>query len=255
LIDTYDTLKSGLLNFVLVALALNECGFQARGIRLDSGDLSLMSIQCWKCFRELSHDLNLPFLSRLDIVASNDINEEVLLNLDKSHKINIFGIGTHLVTCQKQPALGCVYKLVDLDGIPRIKLSEDINKVLIPGPKRIYRIFIGDVPTLDFMTLLGEPSPVVGEDLSCRNPFRPEHRVNLIPTKVSQLSSLVFNREELFPRKSAIIDARSHLLDQLRSFSCSGTTEYAFEERKYPTMVSEKLYHFFKTVLSNAKVI
>lgn len=148
-----------------------------------------------------------------------------------------------------------MYKLVDLDGIPRIKLSEDINKVLIPGPKRIYRIFIGDVPTLDFMTLLGEPSPVVGEDLSCRNPFRPEHRVNLIPTKVSQLSSLVFNREELFPRKSAIIDARSHLLDQLRSFSCSGTTEYAFEERKYPTMVSEKLYHFFKTVLSNAKVI
>jgi nicotinate phosphoribosyltransferase len=106
LIDTYDTINSGLRNFILVSLALHECGYNAKGIRLDSGDLSYLSIECEKMFQEIATRFHCPFFCDLDIVASNDINEDVLHSLNKQgHAVTIFGIGTNLVTCQKQPAL------------------------------------------------------------------------------------------------------------------------------------------------------
>jgi nicotinate phosphoribosyltransferase len=99
LIDTYDTLKSGLLNFVLVAMVLDDLGYQPAGIRLDSGDLAYLSFECALTFQALSIDR--PFFSELSIVASNDINEAVLHGIMKQdHAITTYGIGTNLVTCQ-----------------------------------------------------------------------------------------------------------------------------------------------------------
>lgn len=76
------------------------------------------------------------------VFASNDINEKSIHDLnDKDHEIDGFGIGTNLVTCQAQPALGMVYKLVEIHGVPRIKLSEEKEKITIPGKKKVFRIF------------------------------------------------------------------------------------------------------------------
>jgi len=76
------------------------------------------------------------------IVASNDINETSLKALkENGHEIDVFGIGTNLVTCQAQPALGMVYKVVEFQGTPRMKFSEEVEKITIPGSKAVVRIF------------------------------------------------------------------------------------------------------------------
>lgn len=95
-----------------MSLALNQLGYKAKGIRLDSGDLAYLSIRCRGFFKTIAERFKLDWFENLSIVASNDINEDILHSLNsQKHSINTFGIGTHLVTCQKQPALGCVFKV------------------------------------------------------------------------------------------------------------------------------------------------
>lgn len=108
------------------------------------------------------------------VVASNDINENVIKKLnDAKHQIDVFGIGTNLVTCQAQPALGMVYKLVDLNGISKIKLSEDKIKVLIPGKKKVYWVYIEGKPSFDLLSHQEEEELKSG-DLNVYNPFTEE---------------------------------------------------------------------------------
>ncbi len=197
LIDTYDTLQSGVKNFILVALALNDCGYVSRGIRLDSGDLALLSLECRKIFEHFAEKYKLPFFLDLAIVASNDINEATLLELNsKGHAITVFGIGTNLVTCQAQPALGCVFKLVELNGQPRIKLSNEKEKVLIPGQKRAFRLFSDEgAPEMDLLIEIAEDIPKAGIESICYDPFK-EIFVKFTPGRVQELLSTVWNKED-----------------------------------------------------------
>lgn len=93
------TLRSGLLNFCAVALALNDLGYRAVGIRIDSGDLAYLSNVAYQYFCRIRDLYNVPWFADLMIMASNDINDETILSLnDQGHKINCFGIGTNLVS-------------------------------------------------------------------------------------------------------------------------------------------------------------
>eukprot|EP00581_Thalassiosira_minuscula_P002414 CAMPEP_0183736312 /NCGR_PEP_ID=MMETSP0737-20130205/49020_1 /TAXON_ID=385413 /ORGANISM="Thalassiosira miniscula, Strain CCMP1093" /LENGTH=567 /DNA_ID=CAMNT_0025970275 /DNA_START=134 /DNA_END=1837 /DNA_ORIENTATION=+ len=247
LIDTYDTIQSGLRNFVLVSLVLDDLGYQPRGIRLDSGDLSYLSLECEYVFHEMGDRFQRSFFYDLDIVASNDINEGVLHSLNKQgHAITMFGIGTNLVTCQSQPALGCVYKLVEIDGEPRIKLSNDIEKVLIPGSKVAYRLF-GEAgwPLLDLLVDKNEAEPPTeGNRTLCLHPFMEQKRVAVVPKRVVKLHNLVFDGKNgvVAGQISSLAETRQFVNEQI-NHTRPDLLRYV-NPGEYKVSVSEKTFRF-----------
>lgn len=104
---------------------------------------------------------------------------------EQKHEIDTFGIGTHLVTCYNQPALGCVYKLVEVNGKPRIKISQEIAKVTIPGRKSLYRLYnTQDEPMLDLLITHGQQPPTAHNRVLCRHPFAASKRAYVTPSRV-----------------------------------------------------------------------
>lgn len=85
------------------------------------------------------------------------------LNADK-HEIDTFGIGTNLVTCQAQPALGMVYKVVEFHGTARMKFSEEMGKLTLPGGKSVVRVFDGGKPAFDLLCLANEAQELLGKE-------------------------------------------------------------------------------------------
>jgi len=147
LVDTYDTLK-GVKNAISTGKKLRERGHELGGIRLDSGDLAWLSQQG----RAMLDEAGFPDAK---IVASNDLDEHLITSLKtQGARIDVWGVGTNLVTAADQPALGGVYKLAalrDEAGVwkPKIKLSEQRAKSSIPGSQQVRRfvkegLFVGD---------------------------------------------------------------------------------------------------------------
>lgn len=155
LVDTYNTLQSGLPNAITVAKEMEKQGWRAAGIRLDSGDLAWLS----KTARIM---LDKEGLSYMKIVASNQLDEYVIKSLlEQGAPIDIFGVGTRLVTGQPDAALDGVYKLSMAAGKPRLKLSESIQKITLPGIKQILRVMKrnGQFFGADAIMLSGEEYP------------------------------------------------------------------------------------------------
>ena len=142
LVDTYDTLKSGVPNAIRVFTEMRESGIPLTfyGIRLDSGDLAYLS----KKARKMLDAAGFPDAV---ISASNDLDEYLIDSLKaQGATITSWGVGTHMITAKDNPSFGGVYKLAAIKGadgkfIPKIKLSENSEKVTNPGNKKIYRIY------------------------------------------------------------------------------------------------------------------
>ena len=181
--------RSGLLNFSAVALALTQIGYRPVGIRIDSGDLAYQSSVAYNSFCKIGETYGLNWFKELTIVASNDINEDTIISLkEQKHRINAFGIGTHLVTCERQPALGCVYKLVEINGQPCIKISLDVGKVTVPGKKSLFRLYGKEgYALLDLMQGVDEVVPKPLNKVLCRHPFEESKRCYATPSKVDNL--------------------------------------------------------------------
>jgi nicotinate phosphoribosyltransferase len=134
LVDTYDTLRSGVPNAITVAKEMEERSQRLQGIRLDSGDLAYLAKESRKL-------LDAAGLNYVTITASNQLDEYVVKSLlDQQAPIDVFGVGTSLVTGHPNASLDGVYKLAFADGKPRIKLSENLQKITLPHKKQVYRI-------------------------------------------------------------------------------------------------------------------
>ncbi len=138
LVDTYDTLKSGLPNAITAAKKMEEEGHRLSGIRLDSGDLAYLA----KRSREILDDAGLKYVK---IAVSNQLDEYIIKSLlEQQAPIDTFGVGTSLVTGQPDAALDGVYKLSFANGKPRIKLSENVSKITLPYRKQVFRMLDND---------------------------------------------------------------------------------------------------------------
>ncbi|XP_038935166.1 nicotinate phosphoribosyltransferase isoform X1 [Rattus norvegicus] len=167
LLDSYSVRRSGLPNFLAVALALGELGYRAVGVRLDSGDLLQQAKEIRGIFRTVGAEFQMPWLEFVPIAVSNNIDEKELARLaQKGSEVNVIGIGTNVVTCPKQPSMGCVYKLVSVGGQPRIKLTEESQKRILPGSKAAFRFLDSEGSLLlDLLQLAEEPPPKAGQEL------------------------------------------------------------------------------------------
>lgn len=140
LVDTYNVLHSGVPNAIKVFdEVLSPMGKRPKGIRIDSGDIAYLSRKA----RKMLDDAGYPDCS---IVASNSLDEYIIRDmLLQGAKVDSFGVGERLITSSSSPVLGGVYKLcaVEKDGeiIPKIKLSENVQKITTPGNKRVYRLY------------------------------------------------------------------------------------------------------------------
>lgn len=181
LVDTYDTLKSGVPNAIRVFTEMRKAGIPLTfyGIRLDSGDLAYLSKKARKM-------LDAAGFEDAVISASNDLDEFLIDSLKvQGAAITSWGVGTHMITSKDCPSFGGVYKLsavMDDNGefLPKIKLSENTEKVTNPGNKMIYRIYEKESGKIkaDLICLVGETFPE-SEPLLLFDPLEPWKKTRL----------------------------------------------------------------------------
>lgn len=213
LVDSYDVLKSGVPNAIRVARELESRGHRLAGIRIDSGDLAFLSRQA----RGMLDDAG---LQHVKIVASNELDEYLIETIiAEGARIDIWGVGTNLVTGGGAGggALGGVYKLVEHNGCPKIKLSGNPEKMTNPGYKRVYRLFGED--GLMEADALASPGECLGDEgILIVDPSNPVRRKTVRPAaRVELLQDFVIDGQIVcdLPPLEAIRDRRREQLDSL----------------------------------------
>ncbi len=199
LVDTYNTLNSGLPNAIKVAQEMEASGQQLKGVRLDSGDLAYLA-------KEVRKQLNQANLSYVKIAVSNQLDEHSIQRLlDQQAPIDVFGVGTSLVTGMPDAALDGVYKLALINNQPCIKLSDSSAKITLPHKKQVYRllnsegVFVG----ADLIALSNEE-----EMTGLFYPFDASPPLGIDQWKKEALLALVVKRGQRLLKKSTVEDLR-----------------------------------------------
>ena len=183
LVDTYDTLKSGVPNAIKVFDEMKARGLKPVGIRLDSGDLAYLTKKARAMLDEAGH-------SDTIICASGDLDEYLISSLkNQGARIDVWGVGTKLITSADMPALGGVYKLAAIieDGkiIPKIKLSDNSAKITNPGFKTVYRIYDKDGMALADLIALRSESFDEDKPLTITHPLERWKKMTFEPGEYS----------------------------------------------------------------------
>ena len=242
LVDTYNTLE-GVRRAVEVGRWLRERGHQLAGIRLDSGDLAWLSVEA----RKILDEGGFP---EAVIVASNDLDENIIASLkDQGATINVWGVGTKLVTAYDQPALGGVYKLGAIRGKDgrwnyKVKLSEQSVKVSNPGIHQVRRFRSGKEFMADGIFDVERGAPT---NFTVVDPLDSTRRKHLSPeTAFEDLLVPVFNRGQQIYQSPPLAEIRARTQSQLAMFH-SGVKRF-INPHQYPVGLELGL-HDLKTEL------
>lgn len=256
LVDTYDTLKSGVPNAIRVFREFKESGHPLKkyGIRLDSGDLAYLS-------KEARKMLDAAGFEDATICASNDLDEFLLHDLKmQKAAIDSWGVGTNLITSKDCPSFGGVYKLAAIknqDGefIPKIKISENTEKITNPGNKTIYRIYDKETGKLkaDLICFAGEEYDT-NEDLLLFDPIETWKKTRLPGGTYTMREILVpvFINGECVYNSPSVMEIAAY---------CKQEKDTLWDETKrlfYPHRIhvdlSQKLYDVKKSLLDQMSI-
>ncbi|WP_333888317.1 nicotinate phosphoribosyltransferase [Clostridium sp.] len=219
LIDTYNVLKSGLPNAIKVfkeILIPNE--YKPKGIRIDSGDITYLTKKCRKILDEAG-------LEEVDIVISNSLDEFIIRDvLSQGACIDSFGVGERLITAKSEPVFGGVYKLVAVESddgsiIPKIKISENEEKITNPGFKKIYRIFSKkeDKAVGDLIALNNE-NINIGDPIELFDPTFTWKKKRLKNYYAKELLVKIFDKGKLVYESPDVMDIRNKAQEQITKF-------------------------------------
>lgn len=243
LVDTYDTIE-GVKHAITIGQLLRQEGHELAGIRLDSGDLAYLSIEA----RKLLDDAG---FANAVIVASNDLDENIIDSLnDQGAMVNIWGVGTKLVTGYDQPALGGVYKLTAIrhphkDWEYKLKLSEQAIKISTPGIQQVRRYFsdghfIGDVIFDELNPPKGNFVMVDPLDMTRRKKISQDEQFTDLLVPVFRNGQLVYNQPPL-------IESKRHASRQLSGLHTG--IKRLLHPHQYPVGLEQNL-HELKTKLT-----
>lgn len=247
LVDTYDSIQ-GIKNAITVFNELKAKGHSPVGIRLDSGDLAYLSKLARKMLDEAG-------FTDAVVMASGDVDEYLLESLNnQGAKIDVYGVGTKLITSEDMPSLGGVYKLsaIEKDGelVPRMKISDSIVKVTNPGFKTLYRLYdkSSGMALADLIALEGE---------KLEKPLKLTHETERWKTTTLEDYDVRCMLYKIFENGKNIYDSPS--LDEIVSFANSEKARFWDEYKRidnpqiYKVNLSDKLYDLKHSILKQHK--
>lgn len=217
LVDTFDTLRSGVPNAITVFRELREKGYEPKGIRLDSGDLAYLSREARKMLDEAGFPDTV-------ICASGDLDENLIRDLKlQGACINTWGVGTKLITSEDCPSLGGVYKMSaeyeDGRVVPKIKISENPVKITNPGEKKLWRIYDKDSgkAVADLISLSHETYDE-SKPLTIYDPINTWKSMTLTNYTMKDLHVQIFNKGECVYESPSLAEIQKHCAEEMDTF-------------------------------------
>lgn len=215
LVDTYNVLKSGIPNAIKVFNeVLKPLNIRPKGVRIDSGDITYLSKKVRKMLDDAGYE-------DVKITISNSLDEYIIKSvLDNGAKIDSFGVGERLITARSEPVFGGVYKLVAVENegkiVPKIKISENAEKITNPGFKQVYRIFDKNShKAIADLIALGDEIVDENKSLTIFNPVYTWKRKKLHRFYVKPLLSPIFVKGELVYENPSTLEIRDYCKEQL----------------------------------------